>query len=105
MEKQSFLWRMVFVSTGEYIKLVEREKEARCERCAHWEAETDLRALGKLRNQRRVDNLYIKTTVGKVCMKVIEWVLLSGPFMGGKMDYRWATENNTDIRHSAVYSP
>lgn len=32
---------------GEYIKLVEREKEACSEGSARWEAETDLGALGK----------------------------------------------------------
>lgn len=56
----------MFISMGEYIKLVEREKEAHTECSTHWEAETDLRALRKLRNQPRVDNLYTKTIVGKV---------------------------------------
>lgn len=51
---------------SEYIKLAEREKEANSERSTHWETEADLRALRKLRNQRRVDNLYTKTIVGKV---------------------------------------
>lgn len=60
--------RVVFISMGEYIKLVEREKEA-CGGCsAHGEAETDLRALRKLRNQRRVDNLHTQTIVGKVSL-------------------------------------
>lgn len=66
MERESLLRRVVFISMGEYIKLVEREKEAHSECCTHWEAETDLRALRKLRNQRRVDNLHTKTIVGKV---------------------------------------
>ncbi len=66
MEKDSLLRRVVFISMGEYIKLVEREKEACSECSAHREAETDLRALRKLRKQRRVDNLHTKTIVGKV---------------------------------------
>lgn len=60
--------RVVFISRGEYIKLVEREKEACSERSTHWEAETDLRALRKLRNQRTVDNLHTRTIVGKVSL-------------------------------------
>lgn len=66
MEKEPLLGRVVFISMGEYIKLVEREKEAHSESSTHWEAETDLGALRKLRNQRRVDNLHTKTIVGKV---------------------------------------
>lgn len=66
--KESLLRRVVFISMGEYIKLVEREKEANSEGSTHWEAETDLRALWKLRNQRRVDNLHTKTIVGKVSL-------------------------------------
>lgn len=46
-KKKPLLRRVVFISMGEYIKLVEREKEARSERSAHWEAETDLGALRK----------------------------------------------------------
>lgn len=65
-KKEPLLRGAVFISVGEYIKLVEREKEASSERGTHWEAEADLRALRKLRNQRRVDNLYTKTIVGKV---------------------------------------
>lgn len=65
-KKESLLRRAVFISMGEYIKLVEREKEAHSECSAHWEAETDLGALRKLRNQRRIDNLHTKTIVGKV---------------------------------------
>lgn len=65
---ESFPQRVVFVSMGEYIKLVEREKEARGGCSAHGEAETDLRALRKLRNQRRVDNLHTQTIVGKVSL-------------------------------------
>lgn len=53
----------MFISMAEYIKLAERENS---ERSTHWETEADLRALRKLRNQRRVDNLYTKTIVGKV---------------------------------------
>lgn len=68
IEKEPLLRRVVFISMSEYIKLVEREKEA-CRECStHWEAETDLRALGKLKNQRRVDNLHTKTIVGKVLL-------------------------------------
>ena len=62
------LRRVVFISMSEYIKLVEREKEACSEGSTHWEAETHLRALRKLRNQRRVDNLHTKTIVGKVLL-------------------------------------
>lgn len=58
----------MFISRGEYIKLVEREKEACSERSTHWEGETDLRALRKLRNQRTVDNLHTRTIVGKVSL-------------------------------------
>ena len=66
MEKESLLRRLAFRSMGEYIKLLEREKEACSERSTHWEAEADPGALGKLRNQRRVDNLHTETIVGKV---------------------------------------
>lgn len=66
MEKEPLLRRVVFM--GEYMKLVEREKEACSECSTHWEAETDLGALRKLRNQRRVDNLHTKTIVGKVSL-------------------------------------
>lgn len=66
MEKGFLLKRVVFISMGEYIKLVEREKEAHSECSTHQEAETDLGALRKLRNQPRVDNLNTKTIVGKV---------------------------------------
>lgn len=45
MERESLLRRVVFISMGEYIKLVEREKEAHSEGGTHWEAETDLGAL------------------------------------------------------------
>ena len=72
-KKEPLLRRVVFISMGEYIKLVEREKEARGERGAHREAETDLGALGKLRNQRRVDNLHTKTIVGKVPLLSVCW--------------------------------
>lgn len=65
---ESLLWRAVFISLGEYIKLVEREKEARGECSTHREAEADLRAPRKLRNQRRVDNLHTQTIVGKVSL-------------------------------------
>lgn len=58
----------MFISMGEYIKLVEREKEARGEWSTHREAEADLGALRKLRNQRRVDNLHTQTIVGKVSL-------------------------------------
>lgn len=63
---ESLLRRVVFISMGEFIKLVEREKEPRSECGKLWEAETNLRALRKLRNQRRVDNLHTKTIVRKV---------------------------------------
>lgn len=66
----------VFISMGEYIKLVEREKEPRSERSTHWEAETDLRAPRKLRNQRRVDNLHTNSIVGKVLWLPVYY----GPF-------------------------
>lgn len=65
-EIKSLLWRVVVISMGEYIKLVEREKETHSQSITHWEAETDLGAPRKLRNQRRVDNLYSKSIVGKV---------------------------------------
>lgn len=65
---ESLPWRVVFISMGGYIKLVEREKEAHGGCSAHGEAETDLRALRKLRNQRRVDNLHTQTIVGKVSL-------------------------------------
>lgn len=66
--KESLLVRVVFISMGEYIELVKREKEACTEHSTHWKAETDLRALRQLRNQQRVDNLRTKTAVGKVSL-------------------------------------
>lgn len=50
-KNKSFLRRAVFISMGEYIELVEREKEARSESITHCEAETHLRAPRKLGNQ------------------------------------------------------
>lgn len=58
----------MFISMGEYIKLVEHEKEARGKCSTHREAEADLGAPRKLRKQRRVDNLHTQTIVGKVSL-------------------------------------
>ena len=65
MAQEPLLSRVVFISKDEYMKLVEREKDSRTECSTYWEAETDLGALRKLRNQQRVDNLHTQTIVGK----------------------------------------
>lgn len=103
----------MFISMGEYIKLVEREKEARSGGSVHWEAETEPRGS---RKSSEINGGWIIYTprllwekcLCSLCIKVIEWPVLYGPFRGRKMDFGErgaAVASYRDNRHSTIYSP
>lgn len=90
-KKESLLGSVLFISVGEYIKLAEREKGLAVN-AAH---AGRLRQTSGLSESSEINGGWIIYTPSllwekcfcSLCIKVIEWAVLYGPFRGGK----WAS--------------